>query len=135
MDTLSPEERSKRMGLVRNKGTRPEWLVRRVVHAMGYRYRLHSKVLPGHPDLVFKSRRKIIFVHGCFWHRHGLDCPLSRSPKSRLEFWIPKFERTVERDAENQERLVQLGWNFLIVWECQTGDLKRLGRELHEFLG
>ena len=90
MDTLTPAGRSERMSRVRSKDTKPEMIVRSLVHRMGYRYRLHDRSLPGNPDLVFPSRCKIIFVHGCFWHRHGKRCEFTRWPKSRLDFWRPK---------------------------------------------
>lgn len=138
-DTLSPRQRSERMGLVRDKDTKPELLVRRLVHSMGYRYRLHSRKLPGHPDMVFASREKVIFVHGCFWHRHGevspgVDCPLTRLPKSKLDFWIPKFEKNKLRDKENQAKLRDMGWDLLVVWECQLGDVDELSLRIREFL-
>src|SRR5690349_18847706 len=106
MDTLSQAERSERMARVRAKDSRPELTVRRLVHGMGYRYRLHDPRLPGKPDLVFRSRRRVIFVHGCFWHRHADPaCRLARLPKSRLEFWLPKLEANRTRDRINQEKL------------------------------
>lgn len=99
-DTLSPQERSERMGRVRNKDTKPEMVVRRLTHSLGYRYRLHGRKLPGRPDMVFAGRKKVIFVHGCFWHRHDeQNCPLTRWPKSRLEFWVPKLEKNKQRDS------------------------------------
>ncbi len=121
------------MGLVKNKDTKPELLVRRLTHAMGYRYRLHSRELPGHPDLVFTRRRKVIFVHGCYWHRHG-NCPLTRLPKSRLAFWAPKLEQNKERDTRNQRNLREMGWRFLIIWECELGDLEELRHSIRCFL-
>lgn len=138
-DTLSPRERSERMGRVRGKDTKPELLVRRLVHSMGYRYRLHSGKLPGRPDIVFSGRRKVIFVHGCFWHRHGEvtddTCPLTRTPKSRLDFWISKFEGNKERDRRNLASLREEGWSPLVVWECQTRDADVLARRIRSFLG
>ncbi len=133
-DTLSPEERSKRMGLVRNKDTKPELFVRRLVHSIGYRYRLHSGELPGRPDMVFRGRKKVIFVHGCFWHRHGEHCPLTRTPKSRLDFWVPKFEKNKARDEENQAKLRDMGWDYLVVWECQLRDVEELSNRVRRFL-
>ena len=103
MDTIPPSKRSEVMARVRSKDSRPELLIRRLVFAMGYRYRLHAKDLPGCPDLVFRSRKKAIFVHGCFWHRHE-NCALARMPKSRREFWGPKLEGNRQRDAMNVER-------------------------------
>ena len=135
MDTLTPAERSERMGRVRNKDTKPEMLVRRLVHSMGYRYRLHSRTLPGHPDLVFLGRRKVIFVHGCFWHRHGQGCSLTRMPKSRLDFWRPKFKATQRRDAQKQARLCEMGWEFLVVWECELNGPAVLADRIKHFLG
>lgn len=127
------------MGRVRNKDTKPEMFVRRLVHSMGYRYRLHSGNLPGRPDMVFPGRRKAILVHGCFWHRHNEVCPgeacsLTRSPKSRLDFWLPKFERNKERDREKQGELRDMGWDYLVVWECQLKNVDELSREIRSFL-
>lgn len=122
-DTLTPEQRSIRMSLVRGKGTTPEMQVRRLVHRLGYRYRLHGSKLPGKPDLVFASRRKVIFVHGCYWHRHDdPNCKLARLPKSRLDFWLPKLEGNAARDLRNLAVLRSLGWDALIIWECQADD-------------
>lgn len=109
------------MSRVRAKNTRPEMVVRRMLHAAGYRYRLHASDLPGKPDLVFASRRKVVFVNGCFWHRHR-DCALARLPKSRTEFWTEKLERNRERDERNVAALRQQGWEVLTVWECEVRD-------------
>jgi DNA mismatch endonuclease (patch repair protein) len=133
MDTLTPVERSRRMSLVRGKDTKPELLVRRLVHGMGYRYRLHVRDLPGNPDIVFPSRGKVIFVHGCFWHRHG-TCKSTRWPKSRLDFWRPKLERNRLRDELNKGRLCRLGWGVLVVWECQLSKLPASTARLRAFL-
>lgn len=135
MDTLTPTERSERMGRVRGRDTKPELVVRRLVHSLGYRYRLHSRILPGRPDLVFAGRRKVIFVHGCFWHRHHESCPLTRMPKTRLEFWRPKFEENKRRDEVNHDKLVQLGWEFLVIWECELKNPEALARRIESFLG
>lgn len=136
VDTLTPKERSERMSRVRGADTKPEMLVRRLVHGMGYRYRLHRRDLPGTPDLVFASRRKVIFVHGCFWHRHpDPGCPLARLPKSRLDFWKPKLEGNKERDVRNQARLEELGWYVMVVWECQLRDVEAPRARIEEFLG
>ncbi len=135
MDTLTPQERSERMGRVRSADTRPEMVVRRLVHGMGYRYRLHRKDLPGKPDLVLPGRRKVIFVHGCFWHRHGdPECRLTRWPKSRLDFWVPKLTANEERDAKVEALLGEFGWDVMIVWECQVRDTEALKRRISEFL-
>ncbi len=133
MDTLTAAERSRRMSLVKGKDTKPEMFVRRLVHRMGYRYRLHVRDLPGNPDLVFPSRCKVIFVHGCFWHRHG-SCRNTRWPKSKLSFWRPKLEENQRRDKTNRRRLGRLGWKVLIVWECQLGKLPALTARLRAFL-
>jgi len=120
------------MKAVRGKNTGPEFTVRRLVHRMGYRYRLYRKDLPGKPDLVFPSRRKVIFVHGCFWHAHG--CRIGQPPKSRLDYWIPKLKRNKERDAEKVEELNTLGWSVLTIWQCETRDMEALAERVHKFL-
>ena len=140
-DTISKERRSENMRGIRSKDMKPEMLVRKLSYALGYRHRLHRKDLPGKPDLVYPGRRKVIFVHGCFWHQHeDLDCKISRKPKSNLEYWEPKLERNVRRDVENQAELREQGWEVLMIWECQcraaqrggTGDLEA---KMKEFLG
>lgn len=134
-DSLSPEQRSERMSRVRSKDTGPEFRVRRVAHALGYRYRLHRRDLPGKPDLVFPGRRKVIFVHGCFWHRHtDPACKLARLPKSRLDFWLPKLQGNRERDLRNQQALRAMGWEVLVVWECELGERAALEYKLRRFL-
>ena len=132
-DSLSPAERSERMSRVRSKDTKPEWIVRRLVHGLGYRYKLHDAALPGKPDLVFPARRKVIFIHGCFWHRHGARCPLTRLPKSKLDFWRPKLERNRERDQRNKRLLRAAGWRVLTIWECQLS--RDLTNRITKFLG
>ena len=110
-DTVTPRRRSEIMSNIRAKGMKPEMAVRRMVHAMGYRYRLHRRDLPGKPDLAFPARRKVIFVHGCFWHQHGdTACRIARRPKSNQDYWLPKLERTVARDSEHLVQLAELGW-------------------------
>lgn len=121
------------MSRVRSHGTRPEMRVRRLVHRLGYRYRLHGKGLPGRPDLVFANRRRVIFVHGCFWHRHP-ECRLARIPKSRVQFWRTKLDRNRERDLANQRELHGLGWDFLIIWECEIHDLELVRKRVVCFL-
>ena len=121
------------MARVRSKNSRPEMVVRRLVFSLGYRYRLHARDLPGHPDLVFRPRRKVIFVHGCFWHRHQL-CPLARMPKSRLDFWQPKLEGNRLRDQRNRRDLAKAGWKVLTIWECQLKNPERLEEIIKRFL-
>lgn len=134
MDTMSPQERSKRMGLVRNANTKPEMVIRHLVHGMGYRYRLHVSGLPGKPDMVFPSRCKIIFVHGCFWHRHPSSrCKLARMPKSKLDFWRPKLEKNRRRDVTAIRSLRRAGWRVLTIWECQI-KTARLADRIERFL-
>lgn len=135
MDKVTPEVRSRMMKAVAQKNTAPEIAVRRLLHSLGYRYRLHVKGLPGRPDLVFKSRRKVIFVHGCFWHGH--DCRDSLKPRSRESFWEPKIARNRERDLENEEALRLLDWDTLTIWECETTKKMRqaLADKLLLFLG
>jgi DNA mismatch endonuclease (patch repair protein) len=133
MDTLSSPQRSARMALVHAKNTKPELFVRRLTHGLGYRYRLHRRNLPGTPDLVFPGRGKVIFVHGCFWHRHE-GCALARLPKSRSEFWVPKLEGNAVRDAHNIRLLRRLGWGVMTIWECQLRDTARLARRIRRFL-
>ena len=133
MDTLSPAERSERMSRVRAKDTRPELRVRQLAHRLGYRFRLHRADLPGRPDLAFIGRRKVVFVHGCFWHRH--DCAAGRRlPKSRLDFWRTKLEANASRDAAIGERLKAEGWHPLVIWECETRDAELVEARLREFL-
>lgn len=135
VDTLTRRERSQRMALVRGTDTGPELTVRRAVHSMGFRYRLHVKTLPGKPDLVFPRLRKVIFVHGCFWHRHRkVTCKLARLPKSRLDFWESKLEGNRSRDMANNRSLRKAGWSVLEVWECEMQNLGALERRLRYFL-
>lgn len=133
MDNLSPGERSAIMARVRSRNTKPELAVRRLVHGMGYRYRLHGKDLPGRPDLVFRRARKVIFVHGCFWHRHR-GCVLARLPKSRSDFWLPKLEGNRLRDERNKRALTRTGWKVLTIWECEIKEVKKLEKRLGRFL-
>jgi DNA mismatch endonuclease (patch repair protein) len=122
------------MASVKAKDTRPEMLVRRLLFSLGFRYRLHDRGLPGSPDIVVRGRKKAIFVHGCFWHRHE-GCPLARLPKSRLDFWIPKLEGNRERDARKLLQLQSQGWDALVIWECELKDLNLLEKKLNGFLG
>ena len=133
MDTLNPQERSHQMSLIRAKDTKPEMLVRQTAHALGFRFRLHVSRLPGTPDLVFPRLRKVIFVHGCFWHRHP-GCCLARLPKSKLDFWLPKLNGNRDRDIENIKKLRRDGWRVKIIWECETKRLMPLQKSVERFL-
>lgn len=119
MDTIGKEARSRLMSRIRGKNTKPEMVVRRVAHRLGYRFRLHRRDLPGSPDLVFSGRRKVVFVHGCFWHRHS-GCRLAYTPKSNMDFWNRKFDANQARDKAAIEQLQALGWNVLVIWECEA---------------
>ena len=132
MDHLTPEQRSANMRRIRSKDTKPELAVRRLAHAMGYRFRLHRRDLPGSPDLTFPGRRKVIFVHGCFWHGH--DCRRAHVSKTRREFWARKVERNRARDAANLSLLRALNWDTLVIWECETKDYEVLQRNIIKFL-
>lgn len=132
-DFMSPAQRSAHMSKIRSKNTKPELKLRQLLHAEGYRYRLHDKNLPGSPDLVFASRHKAIFVHGCFWHGHG--CPVgSRLPKSNTEFWSEKRNRNQTRDSAQMEQLYALGWEVLVLWECETNNPETLMAKAKSFL-
>lgn len=121
------------MKAIRRKDTQPEMIVRRLLHASGYRYRLHVKKLPGSPDIVFPGRKKVIFVHGCFWHGHV--CRAGRPPQSRQDYWIPKIARNQQRDTAAEDALLRSGWSSFVVWECETIDRKTLLSRLADFLG
>ena len=113
------EKRSRNMAAIKSKNTKPEMVVRRSLHSMGYRFRLHKRDLPGKPDIVLPKYKIALFVHGCFWHRHE-GCKFSTIPKTRTEFWIKKFRGNVERDKLNQAKLISMGWTPLVIWECET---------------
>ena len=115
------EQRSRNMSAIKSKNTKPEIKVRKVLHSMGYRFRLHSKDLPGSPDIVLPKYKTVIFVHGCFWHRHK-NCKYASTPKTRQEFWEAKFRENINRDKLNQEKLSSKGWKIIIVWECEIKD-------------
>jgi DNA mismatch endonuclease (patch repair protein) len=132
MDNISRKQRSDQMRMIRSKNTKPEKFVRSLVHSLGYRFRLHKSELPGRPDMVFASRKKVIFVHGCFWHGHR--CRLGRIPKSRLNYWVRKIDGNNERDIRNILRLRALGWKCLTVWQCELGRKDRIVRKLTRFL-
>lgn len=127
------EARSAIMRAVTSENTTPEMTVRRLLHSLGYRYRLHTRSLPGTPDIVFASRKKTVFIHGCFWHGH--QCARgARVPKSNSEYWIAKIDRNRDRDGKNRRRLRGAGWAVLVVWECELRDVARLTRRLNRFL-
>ena len=131
-DTRTPDQRRRIMQSVGSKDTGPEWLVRRLLFSSGYRYRLHRRDLPGSPDIVFQGRRKAIFVHGCFWHGHG--CLKGRAPKSRTEYWGAKIAANRARDERNLMALHTLGWETLVLWQCELGDEQVLIQRLVSFV-
>lgn len=134
MDVHSPKQRSYNMSQIKGKNTKPEMIVRKWLWENGYRYRLHRKDLPGNPDIVFPGKKKVIFVHGCFWHKH--DCKYFKWPKSNAEFWLEKIEGNVNRDIRNLKNLKEDGWGYFIVWECELKekDLGSLWTRLKSFL-
>ncbi len=134
MDRLTPEHRSANMSRIRGKDTKPEWAVRRLLHRLGYRFRLHWKAAPGRPDVAFPGRRRIIFVHGCYWHQHP-GCHLATMPSTRREFWEAKFESNRARDLRVLARAEAEGWQALVVWECETREPATLATRLVDFLG
>ena len=133
-DIYSKSKRSEIMSRVRTAGTKPEMLVRQLTHGMGYRFRLHRAGLPGKPDLVFPRHRKVILVHGCFWHQHG-GCSKATIPASNSAFWQAKLSRNMERDWENVTALRRTGWQVLVIWECETKDRDTLAAGIRAFLG
>jgi DNA mismatch endonuclease (patch repair protein) len=132
-DIMSREARSALMGRIRGKNTKPELLVRQILWRLGYRYRIHLKSLPGCPDIVLSGRRAVVFVHGCFWHRH--NCGQAYNPKTRRRFWYDKFQGNLVRDRRNLASLKTAGWRSLVVWECQTKRSEKLAARLQKFLG
>jgi DNA mismatch endonuclease, patch repair protein len=132
-DNLTAQQRSRNMSRVKGRDTKPELLVRSVVHSLGYRFRLHGKELPGRPDLVLPRHRKVIFVHGCFWHGHA-GCRRAARPSTNREFWDRKIEGNVARDAANVRALRRAGWKVLVVWQCALKDRARLEKRLRGFL-
>lgn len=132
-DTRTPEQRRRIMQAVKTKDTGPETAVRQRLFALGYRYRLHRRDLPGSPDIVFPGRKKVIFVHGCYWHGH--DCSKGRLAKSRADYWGPKIEANKARDRKNLEQLAKLGWEIYVVWQCELKDKDEALSRLGKFLG
>lgn len=133
MDNLTKEKRSWNMSRIKSRDTKPEKAVRSFLHRMGYRFRLHRKDLPGRPDIVLPKHKTVIFVHGCFWHRHE-GCKYAYEPKSRVEFWQNKFRQNIERDKKNQRVLDNAGWKIIVIWECELSDLELLKKKLLENL-
>lgn len=130
-DRLTAQKRSWNMSLIRSKDTKPEKIVRSLLHIMGFRFRLHSKKLPGTPDIVLPKYKTVVFVHGCFWHQHN-GCKKSYLPASNIDYWHPKLKRNVENDKLHQSQLKQDGWNVIIVWECETQDITHLMEHLQK---
>ena len=133
-DTVDREKRSEIMSRVGSRDTKPELVVRRIAHGLGFRFRLHRKDLPGRPDIVFPRYRSVIFVHGCFWHRHPY-CKYASSPKTRVEYWENKFRGNVVRDARNETLLRNLGWRVMVIWECEIKDGKAVAERISSYLG
>lgn len=133
VDTVSAEERSRIMSRIRSKDTKPEMAVRRILHRLGYRYRLHRPDLPGRPDLTFPSKKKVIFVNGCFWHNHH-GCAKARIPSSNRDYWQTKLEKNRIRDSRNLILLKRGGWTPLTIWECELSDPAALTEKLTAFL-
>ncbi|WP_158749971.1 very short patch repair endonuclease [Acidobacterium sp. S8] len=133
-DNFDSAKRSSVMAAIHSKDTKPELIVRRAVYALGFRYRLHAKDVPGKPDLVFRKMRKAIFVHGCFWHRHP-GCSRASMPKTRAEFWQEKFEKNVNRDKQVKRELRKNRWRTLTIWQCELRDPDGVVKRLSEFLG
>ena len=127
------EQRSRNMSAIKSKNTKPEIKVRKVLHSMGYRFRLHSKDLPGSPDIVLPKYKTVIFVHGCFWHRHQ-NCKYASTPKTRKEFWNKKFEENIQRDLEIQDKIKNLDWRSVVIWECETKNIENLRGKIIDFL-
>tara|TARA_B100001175_G_C19311286_1_gene543140 strand:+ start:163 stop:582 length:420 start_codon:yes stop_codon:yes gene_type:complete len=123
------KERSKNMAAIKSKNTNPEIKVRKLLHSLGYRFRLHKKELPGSPDIVLKKYKTVVFVHGCFWHRHK-ECKYASNPKTREEFWNKKFLSNIERDIKVRERIKAAGWKSIVVWECELKDIQKLKKRL-----
>jgi DNA mismatch endonuclease (patch repair protein) len=132
MDTLTPENRSRLMSRIRSEDTKPELIVRSMLHRMGFRFRIHRKDLPGRPDIVLPKHKKVVLVHGCFWHGHL--CKIAPGPKSNTAYWSPKIETNRSRDQRNRTALIDLGWRVLELWECEIRDLQKTEERLQSFL-
>lgn len=134
MDKFSPDKRSEIMRHIHGKDTGPEKKIRSTIHRMGFRYRMYVPNLPGKPDLVFPGKKRVIFVHGCFWHHHK-NCKRGNFPKSRKDYWIPKLLRNQARDVKNAAKLRRLGWKVMVIWQCEISDMGKLSRRIARFLG
>ena len=133
VDTISEEKRSWNMSRIKGKNTKPEIIVRSLLHKAGYRFRIHRKDLPGKPDIILPKHNTVIFVNGCYWHRHP-GCRYAYTPKSRIEFWNAKFAGTVERDIKHRRQLIDMGWKVEVIWECETGNLNELIEKINKIL-
>lgn len=133
-DIFGREKRREIMSRIRGRDTKPEMVVRRIAHGLGFRFRLHRRDLPGRPDIVFPRYRAVILVHGCFWHRHP-GCKYAYSPKTRVQFWEEKFKNNVERDSRNERALRDLGWRTMVVWECEVKDHEQVAERIVSYLG
>lgn len=133
MDTISRSDRSSLMSRIKSKNTKPELIVRSLLHKMGLRFRLHRRDLPGRPDIVLPKHKKIILVHGCFWHGH--DCRLASKPKSNQQYWMPKIEQNKNRDKRNLQLLVDLNWQVLELWECEIRAFTTIEQQIQKFIG
>lgn len=134
MDIVDKQTRSRMMGRIRGKDTKPEMVVRRLAHRLGFRFRLHRRDLPGSPDLVFPGRCKVVFVHGCYWHRHA-GCRMAYEPKSNVMFWAEKFASNVARDERVLAALKDRGWDSMVIWECEAKDPEVVASRLSAYLG
>jgi DNA mismatch endonuclease (patch repair protein) len=136
VDVFPKEKRSQIMANIKGKDTKPEKVVRSLLHKMGYRFRLHRRDLPGNPDIVLPKYKKVIFVHGCFWHGHA-GCPRAKRPNTNKAFWNEKLTKNIDRDNRNQQKLKKLGWDYLIIWQCQIKKPKKdqLRNQLEEYIG
>ncbi|MES2535492.1 MAG: DNA mismatch endonuclease Vsr [Pseudomonadota bacterium] len=132
-DTISPERRSRNMAAIRSRDTKPEIAVRKLLHALGFRFRLQRKDLPGRPDIVLPRYNAVVFVNGCFWHQHE-GCKLASKPASRQEYWKIKLERNVERDKSSFDKLTELGWQVIVVWECDLRDINAVAQRFQNLL-
>lgn len=132
MDKLTPEHRSWNMSRIKSSNTKPELIVRSILHRMGFRFRLHRKDIPGKPDIVLPKYKTVIFVHGCFWHRHE-GCKYAYTPKSRVDFWEAKFSSNIKRDIKVKKQLDELNWNIFVIWECELSDINSLRKKIQKY--